>query len=73
MKPIRLILITFLISASSFGFAQLTEPGDGSGGVDGAPGPVGGGAPIGSGLAIAIALGAAYGGHKTFHLKKERS
>lgn len=73
MKHIRMILIALLISISGIGFAQLTEPGDGTGGVSGAPGPVGGGAPVGSGLLIAIALGTIYGGHKTIQLKKERS
>ncbi len=33
--------------------------------------PPGGGAPIGSGLAIMLALGAAYGGKKTYDLKNK--
>jgi len=64
MKKIRKTIIIFALLLSTASFAQLSEPGDGAGGVGGAPGPVGGGAPIGSGLVLLMSLGAAYGGRK---------
>ena len=33
--------------------------------------PVGGGAPLGGGLVMLIAMGAAYGAKKVYHLRKE--
>lgn len=67
-KRIQFVLIfifTLLISSASM--AQLTEPGDGSGGdPNGAGTPVGGGAPVGGGLALVIGLGLAYGAKKTY-------
>ena len=63
------LLSLFLVFAMP-SFAQLTDPGDGSGGTSGHD-PVGGGAPIGSGLALVLGLGLAYGAKKTLQLKEE--
>lgn len=69
-KKIFYALVLFLMIVNVPSFAQLTDPGDGSGGTSGHD-PVGGGAPIGSGLALVLGLGLAYGAKKTFQLNAE--
>lgn len=66
MKNLKIFFIVASLFLSLFTYGQLTDPGDGAGGVGGAPGPVGGGAPIGSGLISLILLGSAYGLKKTY-------
>ena len=61
------LLVTPVFLSSTFADAP---PDPGSGGPGGGDLPVGGGAPIGGGLIIMLALGAAYGGKKTFDAKK---
>jgi len=59
-------VVFMLLSVTTF--AQMMAPNDpGSGPQAGDP-PIGGGAPIGSGMFVMMALGAAYGGKKVFHL-----
>lgn len=72
-KKMFYTLVVFLMVFSTPSFAQLTKPGDGTGGspVGGDHDPVGGGAPIGSGLALVLGLGLAYGAKKTYQLKEE--
>jgi len=76
MKSIyKLFLIAcFMVFGAMGSFAQLTDPGDGTGGDPTGSGhtPIGGSAPIGSGVAILITLGAAYGSKKIYQLKTER-
>lgn len=71
MKNIKKAIFIIMLFVPTFMFAQLADPGDGSGGVDPGGAPVGGGAPIGSGLALVLGLGLAYGARKTFQLKSE--
>lgn len=73
LSNLKIIIFGLFIILGSVSYAQLTEPGSGSGG-GGAPndsGIAGGGAPIGSGLALVLGLGLAYGAKKTFQLKSE--
>ena len=67
MKKVKIVIFILTIFISTISFAQLTNPGDGSGGVGGAPGPVGGGAPVGSGLIVLLSMGVAYGSKKIFN------
>jgi hypothetical protein len=72
----KLFLIAFIMIFSvSFSMAQLTDPGDGTGGDPTGSGhtPVGGSAPIGNGLAVLIGLGLAYGSKKIYTLKFEEN
>lgn len=71
-KLISILLFGLLMLFTMPSFAQLADPGDGSGGTSGHD-PVGGGAPIGSGLAVILSLGLAYGAKKTFQLKAEEN
>lgn len=69
-KTLTTILLSLFILLAIPSFAQLTDPGDGTGGTTGHD-PVGGGAPIGSGLALIVGLGLAYGTKKTYQLNQE--
>ena len=72
MKNIIKFLIIFLIVFSSgIAFSQgPPPPPDGDPNSDGGN-ELGGNAPIESGIAILLALGAAYGGRKTYLLTKK--
>jgi hypothetical protein len=69
-KVLAVLAIGLMVSFSIPSYAQLTDPGDGSGGTSGHD-PVGGGAPVGSGIALVLGLGLAYGAKKTYDLKTE--
>lgn len=65
----KLFIITLLFTSSLF-YGQMLGPDDPGGDPVGEP-PLGGGAPIDGGVAFLFILGAAYGGKKMFHLRKE--
>ncbi len=66
-----LVLVAFFMVAPLVLSAQ-TPPHPNGGNAPGSGStPVGGGAPIGSGLVMLIAMGAAYGVKKVYHLRKE--
>jgi hypothetical protein len=65
------IIIIALISLTSNLNAQPGSPPGDSTEVDG--GPIGGNAPIETGIGILLALGAAYGGRKTYRLLKQEN
>ena len=70
LTTITLVLVLFLITAPLA--AQTTHPGEPGGDPQlGGDPPLGGGAPVGGGTFILMALGAAYGGKKLYHLKQE--
>ena len=62
---IALISLTSNLNAQDPG----NPPGDPSEGDGG--GPIGGNAPIGAGITLLLALGAAYGGRKTYLLTRK--
>ena len=71
LRNLKKIILGLFILLGSVSYAQLTQPGGGSGSAPNDSGIAGGGAPIGSGLALILSLGLAYGAKKTFQLKAE--
>ncbi len=62
MKKFKVILFLTVLFITNFAFAQLTKPGDGSGGAGGVGiNPVGGGAPVGTGVYIMLGFALTYG------------
>ena len=73
-KIIRsIIVVVFLLATPIFMSNVFADapPDPGGGGPGTGDLPVGGGAPIGGGLIIMLALGAVYGGKKTFDAKNK--
>lgn len=77
MEKIKLILVGFfiMILSSAMVAQQSTRDGDNPPDPPGGHGSgndeePGGGAPIGSGIFVLLGLGAAYGGKKTYDLRK---
>ncbi len=64
--------IAIALFAISINAQTPPEPNGGNGAPAGGNTPVGGGAPIGSGIAVLLALGAAYGAHKTSLWRKNK-
>lgn len=71
-RTIKILVISALFFLAPIVLLAQTPPHPNGGNGPGAGNtPVGGGAPIGSGLVMLIAMGAAYGAKKVYHLRKE--
>lgn len=71
-RTIKTLVISALFFIAPVVLLAQTPPHPNGGSAPGSGNtPVGGGAPIGSGLVIMIAMGAAYGAQKVYHLRKE--
>jgi hypothetical protein len=70
LKKVKLLVIIFILLSVPLSIFAQPHPNGGS-----APSTsignttVGGGAPIGSGIIILLVMGAAYGGHKLYHMR----
>ncbi len=66
-----LIVTLIVLFLPMMTIGQMRDPGNPGGGPGGGDDPIGGGAPVGSGIGVLLALGAAYGGKKLYHLYQE--
>ena len=70
----KLLKVFVIILMVSFAYSVEAQPppppGGAGGGNNNSSNSQGGGAPIGGGLFILLGLGAAYGGHKLYNLRK---